>query len=178
MFPSVRKRACQWGTSNCTMLVYCRGTFKNLINCKEHWCPFINLTLPRLAILDFSFHVLPPHCSPQKQALEKPGSLPPSNLLSRRPYGPLIPLESLKYCFQPQGILNIHRGEWLHCTPGSWQLRLAERASQLQAEKTVLILCAGLTSCPASSLLETTHCACVEGALPRRMGFSEAGHRS
>lgn len=152
------------------------GTFKNLIHCKEQQCPFINLTLPRWAISDFSFHVPPPHWSPPKQAHAKPGS---HFLLTRFPedhtVSPLIPL---KYCLQPQGILNIHRGEWPRCTPGSWQLRAAERASQLQAEKTVLVVCAGLTGCPASSLLETAHCASVEGALPRWTGFSEAGRRS
>ena len=74
--------------------------------------------------------------------------------------------------------MNIHPEAWPRGVRGSGQLGPAERARQLRAGETVLVLCAGLTRCPASSRQETAHCACVGGALPRRMDFSEAGPRS
>ena len=54
----------------------CRGTLKDLINYKEQRAPLTNLTWPRLAILDFSFHVLSPLCSFQKASPDK-AQLPP-----------------------------------------------------------------------------------------------------
>lgn len=76
---------------------------------------------------------------------------------------PLIPLEALKSGSpRHKEVMNIHLGAWPRCLLSSWQLRPVERASQLQAGETVLILCAGLTSCPALSLIETAQCARVE----------------
>lgn len=164
MFPNVRKRACQWGTSNCTLLVHCRGTFENLINCKEQPCPFINLALPRLAILNFSFHVLLPHCSLRKQALAKPGSLLPSNWLSRQPYGPLIPLEALKYRLQTQGIMNIHRGVWLRCTPGpdSWGPLKGPASCRLRKQFSFCVL--GWRAVQPEPTRDHTLCLCGRGS--------------
>lgn len=82
----------------------------------------------------------------------------------------LIPLEALKSGSpRHKEVMNIHLGAWPRCLLSSWQLRPVERASQLQAEETVPILCAGADK--LSSLepdRDRTLCACG-GAWPRLM---------
>ena len=57
----------------------------------------------------------------------------------------------------------------------SRQLGPAERVHQLRGKKTVLILCAGLTRCPAPSRLQAAHCACVGGACQDEWTFPRQG---
>lgn len=110
---------------------------KGLINYKEKRVPFINLTSSRLATTDFNFHVLPPLCSPQKQALTKPGSLFPSNSLSVNLYGPPNPFRGLDIgglSTRRSWIFIWGRGPAACAAPRSWD-QLKGRASCTQGKQ-------------------------------------------
>lgn len=154
-----------------TARCWCGGTLKDLINYKEQWAPCIHFTSPRIA----TFHVLSPLCTLQSKPWLSPA---PSFLLTSLFWAPtvfLIPLKALKSRSLSTASHEYSlRGVALRVRD-SRQLGPTERVHQLCAKKTVLILCAGLTRCPAPSRLQAAYCECVGGALPRQMDFSEAG---
>lgn len=153
---------------------WCGATLTDLINYKEHQAAFINLTSPGLATEDFSFQVFASLCSPQKQVPTKPSSPFPSPYQGA-PVVPLILLEALKsraLSTRRSWIFIRGRGPAACAAPGSWE-QLKGRASCAQGNSSHFVCWADKMSC-----LETSHCACVGGALPRRMDFSEAGPRS